>query len=101
VSNGTYWACDDRNLVDTSCCLLLEQLFDNETTDVACAYDGEILEARHYMGWYVDEEVSWIPLWLLSERDGGYLYSELGVDVSTDVICTCQSVSKSVSESDS
>lgn len=47
MGNGKYWACDDRNLVDVSCCLLLEQLFDNETTDVACAYDGEILEARH------------------------------------------------------
>lgn len=67
-ATGRYRARDDGNLVNASCSLLLEQLFDDETTDVACAYDGEFLEAGHDMGWCIDEWVSWFSLCSLSVK---------------------------------
>ncbi len=71
MSNGTYRACDDGDLIDGSCSLLPEQLFGDETADVACAYNGELSKARHDMSWCIDEEVSevflWVFLWFLLE----------------------------------
>ncbi len=50
VGDGTYGARDDGDLVDGPCGFLLEELLDDETADVAGAYDCEPSEVRHDTG---------------------------------------------------
>lgn len=75
MGNGTYGSGDDGDFVDGSCGFLLEQLFDDEAADVACAYDCKLPEVGHDMGgWCVCEEASWVRLGILFEAEGvGYL----------------------------
>ena len=67
---GTYGARDDRDVVDGSCGLLLQQLLNDEAADIASAYNCELPEARH------DTEMLCELNKLVVRSKGGYLFGE-------------------------
>ena len=68
----TYGARDDRDVVDGSCGLLLQEFLDDEAANFAGSYNCELPEARH------DTETLCGLNKLVVRSKGGYLFSEHG-----------------------